>query len=146
MTVYSSVIVFNDTLNRVLLVKKVRGPKFLIGKWTAIGGKVEDGETPAAAASRELAEEAGVQDVDIRLVAVIDRGADAVCHIHCAFARDFYEYDTRTDEDIHGWSLPLPPVRSDSQGSFSEDMRFLIEMALQKMIGSKQTYRIEGQL
>jgi 8-oxo-dGTP pyrophosphatase MutT (NUDIX family) len=48
------------TKNAVGLVKS-KGPKFLIGKLTFPGGKIEPGESVKAAASREMLEEAGIE-------------------------------------------------------------------------------------
>jgi 8-oxo-dGTP pyrophosphatase MutT (NUDIX family) len=45
-------------LDQVALVLKIRGPKHLHGKLNGIGGKVESGETPSEAMSREFHEEA----------------------------------------------------------------------------------------
>jgi 8-oxo-dGTP pyrophosphatase MutT (NUDIX family) len=45
--------------NTVMLVKK-KGPAFLLGKLTFPGGRLELGESPEAAASREMEEETGI--------------------------------------------------------------------------------------
>lgn len=44
---------------RILLAMKKRGHG--VGKWNGAGGKIEPGETPAAAAARETTEEIGVR-------------------------------------------------------------------------------------
>jgi len=43
-----------------LLVAQRRHPPELAGRWELPGGKVDDGETDAAALARELAEELGI--------------------------------------------------------------------------------------
>ncbi len=48
-----------DPLERVLLVRRGRPPG--AGEWTLPGGRVEDGESPAAAAVRELREETAIE-------------------------------------------------------------------------------------
>lgn len=60
MTQYVATFLF-DHYRDVLLVEKKYGPEINIGKWNAVGGKVSDGETPEAAAMRELAEETGIE-------------------------------------------------------------------------------------
>jgi 8-oxo-dGTP diphosphatase len=49
-----------DETGRLLACRRPEG-KHLGGKWEFPGGKVEDGESPAAALLRELAEELGIQ-------------------------------------------------------------------------------------
>jgi 8-oxo-dGTP diphosphatase len=53
---------FNRERNHVLLVKKEQ-PEWQKGRLNGVGGKVEKGETPAQAMSREFLEEAGIPDV-----------------------------------------------------------------------------------
>ncbi len=57
--------------DQVLLAMKKRG--FGSGKWNGYGGKVEEGESPAAAAVRELEEESGLIATlqDLQQVALI---------------------------------------------------------------------------
>lgn len=71
MRAYAGVIVlFNES---VLLVRE---PDFFTGepRWTLPSGKIEDGESPAAAASRELAEESGcvIDPADLQIIATAD--------------------------------------------------------------------------
>jgi len=54
----SSVVSARTPYSRVLLGLKKRG--FGAGKWNGFGGKIEIGETPRAAAIREMREEAGI--------------------------------------------------------------------------------------
>lgn len=53
-------LVFSEDLSEVLLLTKMKGPAFLIGKLTGVGGKLEAGETALDAAIREFFEEAGL--------------------------------------------------------------------------------------
>lgn len=57
---------------RILYVRK---PK---SRWALPGGKIEDGETPAQAAARELSEETGLRDLD--LVYLSEYEKDNVMH------------------------------------------------------------------
>jgi 8-oxo-dGTP diphosphatase len=46
---------------KVLLVQKLFGPSFNIGKWNGVGGKIDEGEDPSDAMVRECKEEAGLE-------------------------------------------------------------------------------------
>jgi 8-oxo-dGTP pyrophosphatase MutT (NUDIX family) len=57
---YCLTFLFSHDYQRVALMTKNRGPAMLIGKLCGGGGKVENGETPEEASSRETVEEFGV--------------------------------------------------------------------------------------
>ena len=54
---YVNIVAFSNDLKNVVVLTKLRGPEFLIGKDNIPGGHIEDGETPEFAALRELKEE-----------------------------------------------------------------------------------------
>jgi 8-oxo-dGTP diphosphatase len=60
---YSVIMVYSNDHEQLLLQKKLRGPKFNIGKWNGVGGSVEEGENPDAGAIREVEEETGITEV-----------------------------------------------------------------------------------
>lgn len=51
---------FDPALSKVVLIRKNR-PDWMAGKLNAVGGHVEDGESPLTAAVREFAEETGLR-------------------------------------------------------------------------------------
>lgn len=59
-----------DTEGRVLLLRRSRADESRPGDWDLPGGGMESGEDPAAAAAREISEEAGldVKPENLRLV------------------------------------------------------------------------------
>lgn len=59
-TLYCFMLVFSEDLSEVVLLTKKKGPAFLLGKLTGIGGKLEPGEDALTAAIREMKEETGL--------------------------------------------------------------------------------------
>lgn len=92
---------FSDEGDRVALVLKNR-PAWQAGRYNAVGGKIEEGETPAQAMRREFMEEAGVEaDWQFRFVLT---GEHFAVHFFSLFSTDIIERClTLTDEpiDIH---------------------------------------------
>lgn len=62
--------------NRVVLIEKIK-PDFMAGKLNGVGGKIEEGESPRAAMTREFLEETGVEITDWNHYATLrTRGGD----------------------------------------------------------------------
>jgi 8-oxo-dGTP diphosphatase len=67
--------IVRDATGRLLLVRRGREPGR--GRWSLPGGRVEPGETPAAAAVREVREETGLDVVVDTLVGRVERAGPA---------------------------------------------------------------------
>jgi len=64
-------IIYNRELNRFLLVQRCQDDDTGADTWENAGGNIESGETPEAAAAREVREETGITDIAIKKVAYI---------------------------------------------------------------------------
>ena len=62
---YNVIIVFDKDEKNILMCKREKEP--YKGKYNLVGGKVEKGETELNAAYRELQEETGISNQDIKL-------------------------------------------------------------------------------
>jgi len=125
---YASTLAFSEDLRKVALVKKNR-PSWLAGKWNAIGGNIEHGEIPVAAAMRELAEEAGLYvDNYQRMLpfARIEWAGQAACQMYATIVPNIDFARTKTDETVMVWTVStLPAYYCD----LSDDLCALVEMA-----------------
>ena len=113
-------VIFNDRAE-VLLGKRSDN-----GKWALLGGIMEPGDTPAAAAIREAKEEAGI-DIEIDRVSGVDASGlitypngDAAQYITVAFRCRHVGGEPRVNDDestdMRFFSLDaLPPELSESQ-------------------------------
>ena len=63
-------VIFNPQKDKVLFCKRMKEP--YKGLYNFVGGKVEPGEVPLAAAYRELQEETGIRKGDITLYRLMD--------------------------------------------------------------------------
>lgn len=88
-------------LGRLLLIRKKRGMG--AGKWNAPGGKVEPGETAAAAAARETREEAGVTPLGVRYVGLLEfrfaEGSDCWDNLCRVFRAEAFEGSLCAEHD-----------------------------------------------
>lgn len=129
--------VFSPTFGKVLLVKKNRGPDRVLGKCTGVGGKIEPGETPEAAAIREVAEEAGIRLGFVKLVAEMDR-PDSHGYVFTSILPDGEWPETMTDEPVAMWDTHEHPFLH-GMSERAKDTAFLIAMSLTRLTTATST-------
>lgn len=67
---YNLILVYNKEMNKILMCLRAKEP--YKGLFNLVGGKIEDGENEAVSAYRELKEETGITEDDIKLVNLMD--------------------------------------------------------------------------
>lgn len=89
--------------NKILLIKKKRG----IGKglYNAPGGRIEEGETAANAAVREVIEELGIRVIEPKFVGTNDFffGSNHIMTVHVFIADKFKGTEKATPEADPAW-------------------------------------------
>ncbi len=93
---------FSEKADAVLLVKKLR-PEWQKGHLNGVGGKIEEGETPAEAMNRECFEETGLS-LPWRHKGVMtgmnNDGQKFECHIFYAYDQSIFFYEQKEDEPL----------------------------------------------
>lgn len=87
---------FNQAKTDVLLIRKNR-PDWQAGKWNAIGGHIEPGESPRNAMRREFREESGLEVYSWNDLCAL-RGEGFVVHFFYAENVDIRDSCSMTDE------------------------------------------------
>lgn len=117
---YIATLVFLLRGDEVLLIRKKRG--FGAGKFNGVGGKVEEGESLADAARREVLEEVGVRIKDLEYHGVLEfysskEEPDWIVHVFVS--RDFEGEPRPTPEADPKWfkvtNLPLDEMWEDDR-------------------------------
>lgn len=103
-TLYCNMLVVDESLTRALVLTKLRGPSFLIGKDNFPGGHVDEGETPEQGAVRETGEEANVfvgKDAPVVLIkhTVTDK-TELYTYAAAVPSKDFDAFQSMTDEPL----------------------------------------------
>lgn len=99
-TLYSAGFLFNRNRSEVVLIEKNKPEKFK-GMLNAVGGKIEEGETPLQCMIREFKEETGA-DVNDWKEFVLLKNKNYEVHFFVAEADDtlFYSVKSITDEKV----------------------------------------------
>jgi 8-oxo-dGTP diphosphatase len=107
-----------DDKGNIALIEKNR-PNWQKGRLNAVGGKMERGETPLEAITREFQEEAGAE-VSWRQFAEL---AGDSYRLYCFTSKDKAEIHTLTDEKVDWYPVDNLPA------NILPNARFLIPMA-----------------
>lgn len=104
--VYVLLFVFDPNAQFCVGITKKAGPVYLLNKLTFPGGKIEAGESLAAAAAREMQEETGVDvpEDQWRLQASEDHG-DYELHSLIAVSADVYRARQMEAEPVHLFNI-----------------------------------------
>lgn len=130
MTNYVVGLLFNKELSEVCLIRKNR-PGWQAGKLNGVGGHVEDGESPAAAMTREFYEEAGIAIADWVPFARLDGGiGDGDWSVYMFYAISDESPHTKTDEPVG-----MYPVNFLGSLTVMPNLRYFVPMGLNHISG-----------
>lgn len=127
MTKYVAGFLFSPDLENVVLIEKQK-PDWQKGKYNAIGGKIEKGETPEQAMIREFEEETSLSVTGWKPLVDIEGEGYAVRFFY-ATSEKWEHHLTTTDEEVfHIPVMDLHLVRH----HLIENLNWLIPMAVDK--------------
>lgn len=112
-TLYCLGFAFNLERTHVLLIRKNR-PRWMAGRLNGIGGKIEEGETPAQAMVRECLEEAGLAITEWDAFGVME-GEDFEVTCFKAATDTIFDAKSMTDEIVS--VFPLDFDMFDNEGN-----------------------------
>jgi 8-oxo-dGTP diphosphatase len=140
MTEYVVGLAFSEQKDRIVLIKKKRGPAQLIGKWNGVGGHLEVGELPGAAMVREFKEETGVETTHDQWTEFMQlEGTDwAVVFFYC-ISNATQAARTTEDEVVGSWYVNNLP----HMDHLAPNLRWIIPMALNHRRDRVEVYRVE---
>lgn len=128
---YGDVIVINES-NEILLVQRNANDDFMPNKWWMPGGKIEQGESNAVGAARELSEEVGIHANPADLVFLESKNLDngGTSHRFALSVKDDASIKLQAQElQNHTWVSRGNLYRYDLLGS-DIDLKQLIDKAL----------------
>ena len=124
--------IFNEGMDQVLLIRlRDNRPEWQAGKLNGIGGKIEEGETSAAAMVRECAEECGLEtkESDWQYFLKVHHLGNVIDFYSLAYKGDKKNIKQLTDEEI-GWYEV-----NDLPDNVIFNIRWRILLALENRIG-----------
>ena len=126
MTEYVAGFMFNQPGTVVALIHKQR-PAWQKGRWNAIGGHIEPGESPEQAMVREFKEETSVYSEDWKKFAVLLGDGSWRVHFFTAFSdMGVSSVKTTTDEVVGTFGIRTAMCRPD----LMTNIPWLLQMAL----------------
>jgi len=131
--------IFNEKLDRVLLLRKLRGPDFNINKLNGVGGKIEKSEHPLEAIRRETEEETGFQNLVWERVCDLETSSGGIIFF-ASKINNIDEFEQKEDE-------PLGVFEVDVYHKYNpaNNLRWLIPMSINvlNMTESCKRFKIE---
>jgi 8-oxo-dGTP pyrophosphatase MutT (NUDIX family) len=107
---FTVILLYRKNFSQVLLQRKIRGPKFNIGKLNGIGGKLDDWENHRACAEGEMLQEAGVTPEQLTVLehfctseypaSSVNPSEPARIYVYYGVLRDGVEVTQKEDEQL----------------------------------------------
>lgn len=150
---YVAGLLFDDDGTRVALIHKNHGPSAVVGKWSAIGGKIDKPyESSISAMRREFREEAGVDITGSMPLGRLPHWTNFLCLTGPGWAVDFYHAfsttlleQVRTCEKEVVDTFRVEPLLSGDAG-LVPNLRWILPMALGHLNDNVYVYQVNESL
>ena len=134
---YVAGFLFSEDRKSVALIEKNHGPSVVVGKWNAIGGKIEEREESSAAMKREFIEETGAGQSLAWFWFLKLEGDDWSVDFYHAFGNLYV--DSKETEKVSWFELSALPI-------VVPNLQWIIPMALGHFDDHVEVYRVTGWL
>jgi 8-oxo-dGTP diphosphatase len=129
---------FNEADTKLLLIQKKHGPENLLGKWNGVGGKVEPGEQPSAAMTREFQEETGVVTGNAWVpFLLLCRPGEWRVHFYHTHSNEAVNTARTTTDEVVG-----PFLLSDLPVTLVLNLNWIIPMAMHHIFSGVDSYAV----
>jgi 8-oxo-dGTP diphosphatase len=138
--------------DKILMLRRSEGKKYLPGYLQPVGGKVDVGEDPLTAASRELMEEAGIKAKNIVLKGVvteIKHSQDAIYDTNWQIFQFVGEYEDGELGETEEGELLWVTLAELKEMKIADSIRFIIDQLVSSSSGivfAKYTYDQGGKI
>lgn len=141
MTYYVTGFMYSTDKKRVVLIEKIN-PEWQRGYLNGVGGKIEQGETPEIAMSREFEEETGVLTAPEKWkIFVVINGAEKYkVYFLYTLSDDLVNVQTVEEEKVGIYDV------DDLPQNVLHNLRWLIPMSLDSKLSFRQPIEIEEKL
>lgn len=147
---YTVVFLLDPTKKKIVLLKRAAYMSFAPNRWTGVGGSVDEGESDEVGALRELKEETGLEEKDIKDFRMIARfsfkgGKDTYWENGYSIAYFEAEYDKEELQECDEGDLRWVPLDELDELDIIDDTKAALDLFKDAVFGKVISKPFEGE-